>query len=147
MNNFILAFLIFSNPGSSKIGLKISISGAILPSISFMYEFDRKNAVEFSFAGLPVQGTFIFRYEVNYLFKPRTKRNLASCFKAGFGHMGGEGKHLFDFHPEIGGVYTGFKKWDLYFGGGILAIFKMVNVERKGIMFAPIFNFAGMYKL
>lgn len=147
MNSFIIAFVIFSNPGNSKIGLKISISGAILPSISFIYEFDRKNGVEFSFAGLPVKGGFIFRYEINYLFKPKTKGNLAPYFKAGFGHMGGEGKHLFDIHPGIGGVYTKFEKWDLYFGGGVLAIFKMVNVKRGGIMFAPVINLAGMYKI
>lgn len=148
MNSLFLAFIIFTHSGNSQIGLKISITGAIFPSISFIYNFDNKNGIEFCFAGFPVKGGFIFRYEINYLFIPKTKKDLKPYLKIGFGHMGGaEGKHLLDFHPEIGGVYRKWNKIDFYFGLEGLFIFKMIKVNKKGIMFAPVINLAGMYKL
>ncbi len=147
MNNLFFAIMIFTGLQNTEIGIKISIDGVIFPSFSVSYYLDNKNGIELSLTGAPVQGSFIFRYEINYVFRNTTNGNFFPYIKAGIGHMGGEGKHILDFHPEPGIVFSRWNRTRLYLGLENLFIFKRFGTQRKTIRFVPMINFSGMYGL
>jgi len=132
------------------LGVRITITGAIIPSLVIAVDHTEYVSTSVSVGGFPISHGLLLRSEVDIRYTAVAEA-LTPLFSTGFGFMSTLGsddsKTIVDIHPRLGLLYRGLSGRLLSFDCGLLWFPPYLNRTILNGPFAPAINTEFLYKL
>ena len=132
------------------LGVRITITGAIIPSLVVTVDHTEHISTSVSVGGFPISHGFFLRSEVDIRYTAVAEA-LTPLLAAGFGVMSTLGsrdsKTIIDIHPRLGLLYRGLSGRLLSLDCELLWFPLSLNRTKLNRSFAPAINTEFLYKL
>ena len=132
------------------LGVRITITGAIIPSLVVTVDHTEHISTSLSVGGFPISPGLLLRSEVDIRYTA-VAETLTPLFAAGFGVMStlgsNDSKTNVDIHPRLGLLYRGLSGRLLSFDCELLWFPPYLNRTKLNRPFAPAINTGFLYKL
>ncbi len=119
-------------------GLRVSLPGTVIPSLTATYAVNSSNQLEGEFTMFPSRGTIFTRGRILYKFT--SKDDLGPYFLTGIGFMKAQRITIPTIHTG-GGIMYNKNKYGMF-----LEAETIFMLRKARIPYAPSLNFGGFYK-
>ena len=132
------------------LGVRITVTGAIVPSLVVTVDHTQHVSTSVSVGGFPISPGFLLRSEVDIRYTA-VAETFTPLLSVGFGVMStlgsNDSKTIVDIHPRLGLLYRGLSGRLLSFDCELLWFPPYLNRTKLNRPFAPAINTGFLYKL